>query len=105
MMIIKIMLCVYVVTFILLFIYLKIDSIIYWNKEKKHYAELRQERHNNSCSVHLYSWYDEDSHKRKYTIDPSILKSAKSCEIKSLTILYLNNDDYTDKYIEIMTED
>ena len=104
-MIIKIMLCVYVVTFILLFIYLKIDSIIYWNKENNHYAELMQERHKNSGSVHLYSWYDEDSHKRKYTTDTSILKSAKSGEIKSLTILYLDNDDYTDKYIEIMTED
>ena len=99
------MLCVYIVAFILLLIYLKIDSIIYRNEENKRYAELMQERHNNSGSVPLYSWYDEDSHKRKYTIDTSILKSAKSCEIKSLTILYLDNDDYTDKYIEIMTGD
>ena len=102
---IKILLCVYVVSFILLFIYLKIDSIIYWNKEKKNYAELRQERDKRSNSVPLYSCYDEDAHKRKYTTDTSILKSAKSDEIKSLTIQYLddNNDAY--KYIEIMTED
>ena len=99
------MLCVYVVAFILLLIYLKIDSIIYRNKENKHYAELRKERDKRSNSVHLYSWYDDDSHKRKYTTDTSILKSAKSGEIKSLTILYLDNDDYTDKYIEIMTKD
>ena len=99
------MLCVYVVTFILLLIYLKIDSIIYRNKENKHYEELRQERDKRSNSVPLYSFYDEDAHKRKYTTDKSILNSMKSDEIKSLTILYLDNDDYTDKYIEIMTED
>lgn len=102
---IKIMLCIYVVAFILLVIYLKIDSIIYRNKENKHYAELMQERDKSSCSVTLYSWYDYDTHKRKYTTDPSILKSAKSGEIKSLTILYLDNNDDAYKYIEIMTED
>ena len=102
---IKIMLCIYVVAIIVLFIYLKIDYIIYCNKEKKHYAELRRERDKRSNSVPLYSWYDEDAHKRKYTTDPSILKSAKSDEIKSLTILYLDNNDDSSKYIETMTED
>ena len=102
---IKILLCVYVVAFILLFIYLKIDSIIYWNNEKKNYAELRKERDKRSNSVPLYSWYDEDAHTRKYTTDPSILKSAKSDVIKSLTIQYLYDNDYASKYIEIMTED
>ena len=99
------MLCVYVLIFILLFIYLKIDYIIYRNKDNKHYAELMQEREKRSNSVHLYSWYDEDSHKRNYTTDTSILKSAKSGEIKSLTIIYLDNNDDASKYIEIMTED
>ena len=98
------MLCVYVVTFILLFIYLKLDSIIYWDKENKHYEELRLERDKHSNSVHLYSWYDEYAHKRKYTTDQSILNSAKSGELKSLTILYLDNNDDASKYIEIMTE-
>ena len=102
---IKILLCVYVVAFILLFIYLKIDSIIYWNKEKKHYAELRQERDKSSNSVPLYSWYDENTHKRKYTTDPSILKSANSDGVKSLTIQYFDDKDDASKYIEIMTED
>ena len=101
---IKIMLCVYVVAFILLLIYLKIDSIIYRNKENKHYAELRQERDKRSNYVLLYSWYDEDAHKRKYTTDKSILNSAKSGEIKSLTILYLDNNDYASKYTGIMTQ-
>ena len=98
------MICVYVVTFILLFIYLKIYSIIYWNKENKHYKELMQERDKRSNSVPLYSWYDEDAHKRKYTTDQSILNSAKSGEIKSLTILYLDNNDDASKSIEIMPE-
>ena len=91
--------------FILLVIYLKIDSIIYWNKEKKHYAELMQERDKSSNSVPLYSWYDEDAHKRKYTTDKSILKSEKSDWIKSLTIQYLDYNDDASKYIEIMMED
>lgn len=99
------MLCIYVVGFILLFIYLKIDSIIYRNKENKYYAELMQERDKHSCSVPLYIYYDEDAHKRKYTTDQSILKSAKSGELKSLTILYFDNNDDASKYIEIMTED
>ena len=99
------MLCVYVVAFILLLIYLKIDSIIYRNKENKHYAELRQERDKRSNSVPLYSFYDDDAHKMKYTTDKSILNSVKSDEIKSLTILYLDNNDDASKYIEIMTED
>lgn len=91
--------------FILLFIYLKIDSIIYWNKEKNHYAELRQERDKRSNSIPLYSWYDEDAHKRKHTTDQSILKSANSDVIKSLTIQYLDNNYDAYKYIDIMTED
>ena len=99
------MLCVYVVVFILLVIYLKIDSIIYCNKENKHYAELRQERDRNSDSVTLYSFYDEDAHKMKYTTDQIILKSAKNDKIKLLTILYLDNNDDVSKYIDIMTED
>lgn len=99
------MLCVYVVVFILLVIYLKIESIIYWNKENKHYAELRQERDKHSDSVPLYSFYDEDAHKMKYTTDRSILKSAKNDKIKLLTILYLDNNDDVSKYIDIMTED
>lgn len=99
------MLCVYVLVFILLFIYLKIDSIIYRNNENKHYEELRQERDKRSNSVSLYSWYDEDAHKRKYTTYKSILNSAKRDEIKSLTILYLDNNDDASKYIEIMMED
>ena len=102
---IKILLCVYVVAFILLSIYLKIDYIIYWNKEKKHYVELRKERDKRSNSVPLYSWYDEDAHKRKYTTDQSILNSAKSDGIKSLTIQYLDDNDDASKYIEIITED
>ena len=102
---IKILICVYVVAFILLFIYLKIDSIIYRNKENKHYTELRKERDKRSNSVPLYSWYDEDAHKIKYTTDQSILKSAKSDVIKSLTIQYLDDNDDASKYIEIMTKD
>ena len=102
---INILICVYVVAFILLFIYLKIDSIIYWNKEKKHYAELRKERDKRSNSVPLYSWYDEDAHKRKYTTDQSILKRAKSDGVKLLTMQYLDDNYDASKYIEIMTED
>lgn len=99
------MICVYVVVFILLFIYLKIDYIIYLNNENKIMKELRQERYKRSNSVPLYSVYDEDEHKMKYTTDKSILNSAESGEIKSLTILYLDNNDDASKYIEIMTED
>ena len=86
-------------------IYLKIDSIIYRNKENKHYTELMKERDKRSNSVYLYSWYDDDTHKIKYTTDKSILKSAKSDGIKSLTIQYLDNNYDAYKYIDIMTED
>ena len=68
-------------------------------------TELRKERDKRSNSVPLYSWYDDDTHKIKYTTDQSILNSAKSDEIKYITILYLDDNDDASKYIEIMTED